>query len=80
MADSKPGNKSGHDSVPENKERRAERPGRRKLLKALMGAGAVTTGGAFLPDKWQRPVVDMVFLPAHAGSSDDDDDDEDTGT
>lgn len=43
---------------------------RRKLLRALLGAGAVT---AALPGEWIRPVVKQVVLPAHAGVSPDDD-------
>lgn len=54
--------------------------GRRKLLKALLGAGAVATGSNLLPDKWTKPIIDTVILPAHAGfSPDDDDDDDDDG-
>jgi len=49
--------------------------GRRRLLKALLGAGAVTTGATMLPREWATPVVDTVILPVHAGASDDDDDD-----
>ena len=51
--------------------------GKTVLLKVLLGAGAVTTGGKMLPEKWTRPVIDTVILPAHARISPDDDDDDD---
>lgn len=41
-------------------------PARRQLLKALAGAGGVFAAGKSLPEKWMRPVVDAVLLPAHA--------------
>jgi hypothetical protein len=48
---------------------------RRRLLRALFGAGAVT---AALPGEWIRPVVKQVVLPAHAGVSPCEDDDSDS--
>lgn len=42
---------------------------RRKLLKSIAaGTGAVVAGKS-LPEKWTRPVVDSVMLPAHAETS-----------
>jgi hypothetical protein len=41
-------------------------PPRRKLLKTLAGAGGVVAAGALLPEKWTRPVVDRILVPAHA--------------
>lgn len=39
---------------------------RRRLLKSLtLGSGALLAGRS-LPDRWARPVVDSVMLPAHA--------------
>ena len=61
----------------ESEEIEGASKGRRKLLKALLGAGAVVTGSNILPDKWAKPVIDTVILPAHAGFSPDDDDDDD---
>lgn len=44
--------------------RAASDPGRRRrLLAAITAAGATS---AALPDRWNRPVVDAVLLPAHA--------------
>lgn len=42
------------------------KPGRRRLLKTLILGGAVT---AVLPEKWIKPVVDTVIVPAHAQGS-----------
>jgi len=42
---------------------------RRNLLKSLAaGTGAVVAGKS-LPEKWSKPVVDSVLLPAHAQTS-----------
>jgi hypothetical protein len=39
---------------------------RRRLLKSLaLGGGALAATGS-LPDRWQRPAIDGVLLPAHA--------------
>jgi hypothetical protein len=42
---------------------------RRRLLKVLAGAGAVAVTGTALPEKWSRPVVDAIVIPAHAQST-----------
>lgn len=42
------------------------KPGRRRLLKALVIGG---TAAAVLPEKWVKPVVDTVIVPAHAQGS-----------
>jgi hypothetical protein len=42
------------------------KPGRRRLLKALAGAGGVLATGALLPERWTRPVVESIIVPAHA--------------
>lgn len=39
---------------------------RRRLLKALGGAGGAFAAGRSLPEHWTRPAVDAVLLPAHA--------------
>ena len=39
--------------------------GRRKLLKA----GGVVASSALVPEKWSKPVIDTVLLPAHAQTS-----------
>jgi|GEM_PF-5398495 len=42
------------------------KPGRRRLLKALAGAGGVFATGALLPERWTRPMVESIIVPAHA--------------
>lgn len=42
---------------------------RRRLLKALGTGGGILAAGAAAPDKWGKPVVDAVLLPAHAVTS-----------
>lgn len=42
---------------------------RRAILKSMaMGSGAIATG-KMMPEKWARPVIDSVVLPAHAITS-----------
>jgi len=40
---------------------------RRNLLRVALGGGALALFA--LPEKWVRPVVDAVIVPAHAQSS-----------
>ena len=40
---------------------------RRRVLQAVLGAGA--PGALALPERWIRPVVDTIVVPAHAQSS-----------
>ena len=47
----------------------ASSSGRRKLLKSLVAGGGVWTTAKVLPESWQKPVVDSIILPAHAGGS-----------
>lgn len=42
---------------------------RRRLLKTLFGAAAVTGTAAMLPQQWTRPLVEAVVLPVHAQAS-----------
>jgi hypothetical protein len=42
---------------------------RRRLLKALAGAGGVYTTAKIVPETWSKPVVDALSLPAHALTS-----------
>ena len=62
--------------------------GRRRLLKGLAAGSAVIAGQEVLPEKWSKPLVDAVVLPAHAQlttgdgaqvSSDDDEEGTDDG-
>jgi len=42
---------------------------RRKIIKRLLAGGGVVATGQLIPDKWAKPVVESVLLPAHATSS-----------
>ena len=42
---------------------------RRKLLKSVAAGGGAIIAGKTLPEKWTRPAVDSVMLPAHAQTS-----------
>jgi hypothetical protein len=42
---------------------------RRKLLKSIVAGSGAIVAGKSLPEKWSRPVVDSVMLPAHAQTS-----------
>ena len=42
---------------------------RRKLLKSIAAGSGAIVAGKSLPEKWSRPVVDSVLLPAHAQTS-----------
>lgn len=41
---------------------------RRKLIHILAAGGAITSA-KLLPDRWVKPAVDSIMLPAHARSS-----------
>lgn len=51
-----------------NQERAQSEP-RRKLIK-LMAVGGTGLSAAVLPERWTRPVVNSVLLPAHAATTD----------
>ena len=42
--------------------------GRRQVLKSTLAGGAVIST-SILPEKWTKPAVDSVILPAHAGTT-----------
>ena len=42
---------------------------RRKLLKTVAAGGGAIIAGKTLPEKWTKPAVDAVMLPAHAQTS-----------
>ncbi len=42
---------------------------RRKLLKSIAAGSGVVIAGKSLPEKWSRPAIDAVLLPAHAQTS-----------
>lgn len=42
---------------------------KRKTLKALVGSASAVAGASALPEKWSKPIVSSIVLPAHAVSS-----------
>ena len=42
---------------------------REALQKIAIGGGVVVAGAHLLPQKWLKPVVDWVVVPAHAQTS-----------
>ncbi len=42
---------------------------RRSALKKMLVGTGVVAGAAALPDKWAKPIVDKVLVPAHAQTS-----------
>jgi hypothetical protein len=42
---------------------------RRQVLKKILLGGGLAAGSAILPDKWAKPVVDVIIAPAHAQTS-----------
>jgi hypothetical protein len=43
--------------------------GRRKALRKLLVGGGIVGASTQLPDKWMKPLVDSVLVPAHAQTS-----------
>ncbi len=42
---------------------------RREVLRKVLVGGGLVAGASFLPDKWVKPVVDVIVVPAHAQTS-----------
>lgn len=57
---------SKSDAELESHRSQGASPARRRLLKALVGAGGVMGTAALLPEKWSRPLVNRLMVPAHA--------------
>ena len=75
MAD-KPGSRDSAGTPSDPKDTRQPSPkaatqgtARRRALKSMLAAGGVVTAGSVLPQKWTRPIVKAVILPAHAQAS-----------
>lgn len=54
--------KNSAENVPENQDRR-------KIIKKIAVGAGVLAGYNVLPDKWIRPFVGQITLPAHAATS-----------
>ncbi len=63
MADRKDTSKKQQATGAEHKESR-----RRALKSTLIGGAVISTSAA--PDKWKKPILDSVMLPAHATTTD----------
>jgi hypothetical protein len=50
------------NTTPEHKKQTT----RRQALRTLAGAGGVLAAGTVLPEKWTKPILDTVVVPAHA--------------
>ena len=71
MADSRDSEDQGtnepvEDSSVESGNEAESTERRRAMRRLLVGGGLVA--GAQLPEKWTKPVMDVVILPAHAGA------------
>ena len=42
---------------------------RRRILKKMAVGGGIVTASQVMPERWTKPVIDSVILPAHARSS-----------
>jgi len=42
---------------------------RRKALKKIAVGGTIAAGASALPPRWTKPIIDKVFVPAHAQTS-----------
>jgi hypothetical protein len=42
---------------------------RRNVLRKILIAGGIGAGASFLPEKWTKPVVDFIVVPAYAAGS-----------
>ncbi len=46
-----------------------ESPERRKIVKSLVGGVTALAAFQSLPTNWSKPIIEQVFLPAHAATS-----------
>ncbi len=46
-----------------------ENAGRRKAVKTLIGGATAIAAYNLLPTKWGTPIIEQIFLPAHAATS-----------
>ena len=54
-----------------SKKQDSKATARRSVLKKMVVGGGVAATAKMMPDEWQKPVVESVILPAHAGTSPD---------
>lgn len=53
----------------ESSQRTVEGTTRRKAVKNIVGGVAALAAYNMLPVRWDKPIVEQVFFPAHAGTS-----------
>lgn len=46
-----------------------DNPSRRKAVKTIVGSTAALAAYNMLPAKWDTPIIESIFLPAHAQTS-----------
>lgn len=47
------------------KEKKGPQESKRKTLKTLLGSAGAVAGASALPEKWSKPLISSVVLPAH---------------
>lgn len=57
------------DQEKKNVENVPESQDRRKVMKKIVAGVGVLAGYSVLPEKWTRPIVGQIVLPAHAETS-----------
>ena len=67
MATENSASETAKTEVAKEQEQSSVTVSRRKALSAMVATGAVA--GLALPEKWKKPVVNAVVLPAHAQAS-----------
>ena len=67
MATESSASETAKTEVAKEQEQSSVTVSRRKALSAMVATGAVA--GLALPEKWKKPVVNAVVLPAHAQAS-----------
>jgi len=53
----------------DKEETQIENAGRRKAVKTIVGGVAAVAAYNVLPSKWGTPIIEQIFLPAHAATS-----------
>ena len=51
-------------------QKKGPQESKRKTLKTILGSAGVVAGASALPEKWSKPLISSVMLPAHAQLSD----------
>ena len=57
------------EKIPPKDDESEEIKSRREALGKILIGGGVVASASFLPEKWVKPVVDFIEVPAHALTS-----------